>query len=144
MKMKRRAIALILVALLAAPTVAQDQPTLEQTLKLLDQANEQLREMQNRKNELSQEIQRLQKKLTEGQQESEELRTRLASLENRSYFLREQNETWEQFLAQYPYVNSMWKQYLAGDTANDRLANLFGDSCWPFIETKSDQLIGQP
>lgn len=123
----------VTLGLAVSVAMAQNEPTAEQLQRSLDEAQAQLKQAQDRKNELATENQKLQKKLAETEQQLKSTREDLETLENRAYFLREHYAAWQEFLALNQAIRAMWLGYFNGAGAPSlTVTDILGDGQWPF------------
>jgi predicted nuclease with TOPRIM domain len=110
------------LALSAGVALAQDAANPEQLKKLYDDALQQLKAAQDRKNELAQQneqltakLQDLQKQLDQVRGEVLELRRHDAESAEKSFFLRSHYAAWQSFVEGYPELKARWKRFLETD-----------------------------
>lgn len=131
--MIRRVCMVVALGLSATVALAQNEPTAEQLQRSLDEAQVQLKQAQDRKNELATENQKLQKKLAETEHQLKSTREELETLENRAYFLREHYAAWQEFLALNQAIRAMWLGYFNNAGAPSfSVTDVLGDGQWPF------------
>ncbi|MDB5327132.1 MAG: hypothetical protein JWM57_2701 [Phycisphaerales bacterium] len=118
----------LLLAGLAASARAQSAPTAEQYQDALNQ----LKAAQDRKNELATENQKLRQQIADQDKKSTQQAERMSTLENRAYYLREHYAAWQQFIEQNAAVRVMWTAYFSNADAGERVRDLLGDGHWPF------------
>jgi chromosome segregation ATPase len=121
------------------PSPAQDAPHPDQLKKMFDDAMDQLKAAQQRKNELAAEndqlkakLADLQKKLDAATEQANELQREAAGYAEKTFYLRSHYVAWQEFLRRYPHLLSRWKVFLDNDQLtmpNDIPA--FMDSDWP-------------
>lgn len=114
-------IALILVLLLAWPAPAALAQDAEQWKKMYDDALNQLKAAQERKNQLAAENERLSQQLEALKKEHGAMNTRLEELKRadadhaeKTFFLRVHYMAWQQFLGRNPEVQGKWQKFLEG------------------------------
>jgi predicted nuclease with TOPRIM domain len=118
----------MLLAALSATAPAQSPPTAEQYQDALNQ----LKAAQDRKNELATENGKLRQQIAEAEKKSTQLTEQINNLENRAYYLREHYAAWQQFIEQNSAIRVMWSAYFANAEANNRIRDILGDGHWPF------------
>lgn len=118
----------ILLAVLSAAAPAQSPPTSEQYQDALNQ----LKAAQDRKNELATENQKLRQQIADAEKKSTQQAEQINNLENRAYYLREHYAAWQQFIDQNAAVRVMWNAYFANAESNNRIRDVLGDGQWPF------------
>jgi predicted nuclease with TOPRIM domain len=123
---------------------AQDANNPEQLKKLYADALTQLKEAQDRKNELATQNEQLtakaaelQKQLDQARGEMLELKRQDAENAEKSFYLRSHHAAWQTFIERYPELKARWKLFLEKDllaTGND-LPELL-DPMWPLTKTE--------
>ncbi|MGC4032964.1 MAG: hypothetical protein QM754_14750 [Tepidisphaeraceae bacterium] len=108
--------------------VAQN-PTEDQ----LQDLRNQLKRLQDGKNELATENAKLRQQIADKDKKLTEQSAQIDSLQNRAYYLREFYAVWTEFLEMNPNVRSMWSAYSFSAEAVDRATQLLGDRSWPFL-----------
>lgn len=131
-----RFFALVVASSLAcvAPVIAQAQPSPDQLKKMYDDAMNQLRAAQDRKNELANENQQLKAKLAETEAKLAAARTEIDDAAEKTLTLRTQNAAWRQFVALNPHVLPMWRSFMeiGAVRVEESIATYPGDRDWPF------------
>jgi len=112
--------------------LAQNQPSIDQLQTMYQDALNQLKDAQNRKNELATRNQELQKKLADTETERDRLNERLMGLETTAYYLREHYSAWQEFIDQNPPLRVMWFTYFTSGELMENVENILGDGKWPF------------
>lgn len=120
-------VALVLAGLCAS-AIAQN-PTEDQ----LQDLRNQLKRLQDGKNELATENAKLRQQIADKDKKLTEQATQIDALQSRAYYLREFYAVWTEFLEMNPSVRSMWSAYSASAEAVDRATQLLGDGSWPFL-----------
>ncbi len=144
------AVTLILFAALAVgiPVAnAQETPKPDQLKKMYDDALAQLKDAQNRKNELSSEVEKLkaanaklaerlaqlEKQLTATDAENAQLKDEQANWAGQTFNLRAHYAAWQAFIRLYPAMGIRWHYYLEHSfptSTPDAIPLL--DGGWPF------------
>jgi septal ring factor EnvC (AmiA/AmiB activator) len=122
---------------------AQDEPKPEQLRKMYDDALAQLKQAQDRKNELAAENDRLNAKMADLQKQMDAAKARVdevnraaASYADRTYFLRSQYAAWREFIRRYPKIEAEWRVFLEGDALGPlRLPDVM-DAEWPLSDAR--------
>jgi outer membrane murein-binding lipoprotein Lpp len=132
----------VLVVLLSVGGVAsgQDSPQPDQLKKMYDEVLGQLRQAQDRKNELAAEndklnarVADLQKQLDTAKLKIDEANRAAAEFAERTFFLRSYYATWQEFIHHYPKLEARWQVYLEGGVASPWPLM---DKDWPLSEVK--------
>jgi chromosome segregation ATPase len=128
-------VALLLMANFA---LGQDEPRPEQLRKMYDDALAQLKQAQDRKNELAAENDRLNAKVTELQKQLEAAKARVdevnraaAGYAEKTFFLRSQYAAWREFIRRYPKIEAEWRVFLEGDALGPQRLPDVMDPAWP-------------
>jgi predicted nuclease with TOPRIM domain len=111
---------------------AQNQPGVEQLQTMYQDALNQLKDAQNRKNELAIRNQELQQKLADAESQRDALNERLMSMETTVYYLREHYSAWQEFIDQNSTLRVMWFTYFTSGELTNNFEKLLGDGKWPF------------
>ncbi len=115
------------VGVLVMPASVRADPSFDQLKRSYDEAVEQLRVAQDRKNELA--------------RENEQLKARLESLERRltesaatptQAFLQSHYDAWQAFIARYPSLKERFNSFLREGVPNARRLPVWHDPQWPF------------
>lgn len=132
--MSRRPFFWLLVLLFTgSPTLAlQDAPNAEQLRRMYEDALQQLRVAQDRKNELAQENERLSAKIVELERQVKRLSTLVEEFHERTLFLRSHHLAWRRFVARDPELLVRWRLFLErdADAVPGERIELF-DPAWP-------------
>ena len=136
--------AAVVVALSAGLALAQDANNPEQLKKLYGDALNQLKEAQDRKNELATQneqlaakVAELQKQLEQARNENLDLKRQDAEHAEKTFYLRSHHAAWQTFVDRYPELKSRWKKFLEKDVvaAGNDLPKLV-DPEWPLTVTE--------
>lgn len=119
--------------------LAQENPSPEQMKKMYDDALQQLKAAQERKNQLAAENEKLGQQLEAARKELsaahgrlEELKRADAEHAEKTFFLRSHYMAWQQFARMYPETAGRWRTFLEGDyLSNPREGTLLIDRDWP-------------
>ena len=117
---------------LTSNSSAQNSPNAEQLQAMLLDAQNQLKDAQNRKNELATQNQDLQKKLADTDAERQQLKDRVVTLENSGYYFRLHYTAWQEFIDQNPSLRVVWFSYFTSGELMERVTTIIGDGTWPF------------
>ena len=120
------------IGVLASTAVAQNQPSPEQLQTMYQDALNQLKAAQDRKNELATENQKLQKKQAQLEADLTEANRRLAMLRDEADQTRDQKLAWQDFISLYSPLRSLWADYVGARMARPQVIKLLGDGNWPF------------
>ncbi len=123
-----RRLSLILGIAVASSAWGQNQPTIEQLQKDLNNTQELLKIAQDRKNELSIDNQNLHKRIAELEQKLSNNESLLAQ----GYILRQQDQLWKQFMDLNPNIKAMWTEFIASMEKMDLFPKILGNPNWPF------------
>jgi len=128
------------VLLLSVANVArgQDEPRPEQLRKMYDDALAQLKQAQDRKNELAADNDKLNAKVADLQKQLDAAKSRVdevnraaASYADKTFFLRSHYAAWREFIRRYPKIDAEWRAFIEGDALGpERLRDVF-DPEWP-------------
>ena len=142
--MRVRTWAVVLVAGLAGATAAgparaQENPNPEQMRKMYDDALQQLKAAQERKNQLAAEneklgkqVEAMQKDLAAAHGRVEELKRADAEHAERTFFLRSHYLAWQQFARMHPETAGRWRAFVESDfLVNPRETGSLIDREWP-------------
>jgi chromosome segregation ATPase len=117
---------------------AQDEPRPEQLRKMYDDALAQLKQAQDRKNELAAEndklnakVAELQKQLDAAKVRVEEVNRAAASYADKTFFLRSHYAAWREFIQRYPKIEAEWRVFLEGDALGPQRLPDVMDPQWP-------------
>jgi predicted nuclease with TOPRIM domain len=116
--MPRAVVPLSLLVWLVAPVqsgVAQNQPDPAETQRLYNEAIEQLKASQDRKNELAAENEKLKARIVELEKQLNDRAVDAAGFAERTWFLRSHYAAWERFLRDYPQLRERWRSFLTTD-----------------------------
>lgn len=134
--MRRLLLAGALSLLIGGLVYAQDEPKPEQLRKMYDDALAQLKQAQDRKNELAAENEKLNGRVADLQKQFDAAKARVdevnresASYADKSFFLRSHYAAWREFIRRYPKVEVEWRVYLFG--AGPRAMPEYFDRDWP-------------
>lgn len=94
---------------------AQDQTNPEDLNRKYQDALNQLKAAQDRKNELASENEQLKARLAELEAQSEAHQRSAADYARQTFFLRSQYAAWQSFLQRYPRLLSQWQVFLEGN-----------------------------
>lgn len=122
-----------MVMLWIAPlALGQDSPQPDQLKKMYDDVLGQLRQAQDRKNELAAENDRLNSKVADLQKQLDAAKMKIdentrdaAGFAEKTFFLRSQYAAWQEFIHHYPKLEAQWRLFMEGNTA----------IAWPLTET---------
>jgi hypothetical protein len=129
--MRRMLWAGVVLLLSAQMVFGQDEPKPDQLKKMYDDALVQLKQAQDRKNELAAENEKLQKQLDAAKAREDELNRDAATFSQRTFFLRSQQAAWQQFIRHYPKIQAAWDLYLRGDVLTPQEQKEYIDPDWP-------------
>jgi septal ring factor EnvC (AmiA/AmiB activator) len=116
---------ILLSVTMASPPAAraQEEPKPEQLKKMYDDTLGQLKDAQNRKNELATENERLNAKLAELKKQLDDANAKVQTLEEQvggfaeqTFRLRSHYAAWQSFLRSYPDLISRWRLFLGNDS----------------------------
>jgi predicted nuclease with TOPRIM domain len=131
--MRRTILCLLVLSLSGTSALAlQDAGNVEQLKKMYEDALQQLRVAQDRKNELAQENERLMARIGELEQKLSLMTAQAAEFHERTLFLRAHHVAWKRFLARDPELRARWQLFLErdGDAVPGERLELF-DPAWP-------------
>jgi septal ring factor EnvC (AmiA/AmiB activator) len=119
-----------------------DTPTPDQLKKMYDEALAQLKNAQDRKNELAKENEDLKAKAEEmgkdlaaAQAQVQDLKRDLADNDEKDFYLRAYHAAWENFIARSPELMARWKAFIGSDAAATAPSTEpLIDPHWPAIE----------
>jgi chromosome segregation ATPase len=118
--------------------LAQDELKPDQLKKMYDDALVQLRQAQDRKNELAAENDRLNAKVADMQKQLDAAKARVdevnrqaASYADKTFFLRSHYAAWRRFIQRYPKLEAEWRVYLEGGSTEATPSQDMIDSDWP-------------
>lgn len=113
---------------------AQAQPSVEQIKKQYDDALNQLRAAQDRKNELATENQMLKAKIVDLEAKLAASRKEIDDSAEKTFDLRAQNAAWQHFLRLNPQLQPTWRLFIESSAfaINDSDRLYPGDRQWPF------------
>ena len=123
----------------AGPARAQENPNPEQMRKMYDDALQQLKAAQERKNQLAAENEKLGQQLEAARKDLaaahgrlEELKRTDAEHAEKTFFLRSHYLAWQQFARAYPDTAGRWRTFLESDSlVNPREPSSLFDRDWP-------------
>jgi septal ring factor EnvC (AmiA/AmiB activator) len=126
----------------SAVVQAADTPTPDQLKKMYDEALVQLKNAQDRKNELAKENEDLKAKAEEtgkdlaaAQAQLQDLKRDLADNDEKDFYLRAYHAAWENFIARSPELMARWKAFIGSDVASTAPSTPpLIDPGWPAIE----------
>ena len=116
-----------ILVLLAVEGVAsgQDSPQPDQLKKMYDGVLGELRQAQDRKNELAAENDKLNAKVAELQKQLDAAKLKIdegnreaAGFAERTFYLRSFYVNWQEFVHRYPKLEARWQVYLEGNVAS--------------------------
>jgi hypothetical protein len=136
---------MLICCLLAGVAMGQENPNPEQLKRMYDEALEQLRTSQDRKNELASENEQLRARIAELQRQNTEMRRQADRFHERTLFLRGHYAAWQVFLRTRPTVSTQWQQFLETDPTAlpDTSIELF-DPAWPIRESGVFEVVPDP
>jgi septal ring factor EnvC (AmiA/AmiB activator) len=102
----------LVVAVLVSSARAQDEVKPDQLKKMYDNAVVQLKDAQDRKNELAMENEKLKTKLADLEKQLDAAHADQATFAERTYQLRAAHAAWEVFVSRYPKLLGQWQAYL--------------------------------
>jgi septal ring factor EnvC (AmiA/AmiB activator) len=118
--------------------LAQDEPKPDQLKKMYDDALAQLKQAQDRKNELAAENDKLNAKVADMQKQLDaekarvdEVNRQAASYSDKTFFLRSHYAAWRRFIQRYPKLEAEWRVYLDGGPTEATPSQDVIDSDWP-------------
>ena len=121
----------------------QDEPKPDQLRKMYDGTLVQLKQAQDRKNELAAENEKLNAKLVDLQKQldamkarDDELNRQAAGYAEKTFVMRSQYAAWQEFIHRYPKLEQAWKMYLSGDTLPPGELSAYIDKDWPLSAAK--------
>jgi len=131
--------AITLMLTLAPVARAQDAVQPDQLRKMIDDAMDQLKAAQERKNQLAAENDQLkaraaelQKQLDAAQSQLQELQRQAAGYAEKTFYFRSYYVAWQEFLRRYPTLAARWKIFLENDhLTSPRELPDFSDPDWP-------------
>jgi hypothetical protein len=133
----------VMLLLFGSIAFGQDSPQPDQLKKMYDDVLGQLRQAQDRKNELAAENDKLNAKVTDLQKQLdaakatiEEGNREAAGFAEKTFFLRSYYATWQEFIHHYPKLEARWKIFLAGGTLTPAPLPEYIDRDWPLSATK--------
>lgn len=124
---------LLVLSLVGSSALAvQDAGNVEQLRKMYEDALQQLRVAQDRKNELAQENERLTARVGELEQKLRLMSAQAAEFHERTLFLRAHHVAWKRFLARDAELLARWQRFLEldADAVPGERLELF-DPAWP-------------
>src|SRR5271169_6264329 len=101
---------LLCVVVLSCGALAfgQDEPKPDELKKMYDEAKVQLRQAQERKNELASQLADVQKKLDVAQSKLDDTSRASADFSRKTFFLRAQYAAWREFISHNPKIEHQW------------------------------------
>jgi cell division protein FtsB len=134
----------IVVLLVGSIALGQDAPQPDQLKKMYDNVLGQLRQAQDRKNELAAENEKLNTKLNDLQKQFDSLKTKndeanreAAGFAERTFFLRSQYAAWQEFIHHFPKLETRWKLFLVGAPITGGESTALIDADWPLSAMSS-------
>lgn len=119
---------------------AQEGPSPAELRKIYDDVVAQLKNAQDRKNELAGENDKLVRRLADADKKIKALEARNAELERdaaefaeKTYTYRSTQAAWRVFLGQNAETRAKWNKYLSGGAAGEG-EQTWLDRAWPFTE----------
>jgi hypothetical protein len=116
----------------------QDSPQPDQLKKMYDEVLGQLRQAQDRKNELAAENDKLNVKVAELQKQLDAAKLKIdegtreaAGFAERTFFLRSYYANWQEFIRHYPKLEARWRIFLGGNVLSPWP---LPDTDWPLSE----------
>ncbi|MCC7349247.1 MAG: hypothetical protein IT446_01640 [Phycisphaerales bacterium] len=113
---------MVVLLIMAGVCFAQNAPNPEQLKKMYDDALDQLKAAQDRKNELAAENEKLHAQLAELQKQATILSAQLESHQrdaatqaSKTFFLRSYFASWQRFIDRYPDLKVRWEAFLNAD-----------------------------
>jgi predicted nuclease with TOPRIM domain len=106
-------VAVVLVA--ASLARAQDPPNADELSRKYQDALEQLKSAQDRKNELATENEQLRARIAELESQLEDHKRAAAEYAQQTFFLRSHYAAWQSFVQRYPRLASQWRAFMQGD-----------------------------
>ena len=110
----------VIILLSSAVCFGQDKPTYEQLEKAHQDTLTQLKNAQDRRNQLATENEQLQAKAVDLQKDLDAAHAELADLRRQeatwaeqTFFLRSMYAAWQDFLMRYPRLRAEWEAFLA-------------------------------
>ena len=97
------------------PALAQDQPNVDDLNHKYEDALNQLKAAQDRKNELANENEQLKARLAELEKQLEEAKRQAAGFAEQTFYLRSHYAAWQSFMKRYPHFAERWKAFLESD-----------------------------
>ena len=132
--------AIVMVLFVGGTASGQDAPQPDQLKKMYDQVLGQLRQAQDRKNELAAENDRLNAKVADLQKQLDTAKAKIdqsnrdaADFAERTFFLRSYYANWQEFIHHYPKLEARWQIFLQGDVVSPWPLT---DKDWPLSEVK--------
>lgn len=120
------------VSVATSTAVAQNQPSPEQIQTLYQDALNQLKAAQDRKNELATENAKLKKREAELEQQLAAANQRIGMVRQQLGQAADLNNAWADFVSLYQPLRTMWERYLAGGQVRPRMADWLDSGTWPF------------
>ncbi len=103
------------VMVLGGVVWAQEQSNPEELGRKYQDALEQLKSAQDRKNELATENEQLKARLGELEKLLDEHKRAAAEYAQQTFFLRSQYAAWQRFIQRYPRLATQWRAFLQND-----------------------------
>jgi hypothetical protein len=130
--------ALLVLLSVGGAAFAQDSPQPDQLRKMYDEVLGQLRQAQDRKNELAAENDKLNAKVADLQKQLDAAKSKIddgsreaAGFAEKTFFLRSHYAAWQEFIHRYPKLEARWRIFLRGDVLEpDSLPEMI-DTDWP-------------
>lgn len=95
--------------------LAQEESNPDVLRQQNNELRQQLKDAQDRKNELAVENEKLKAKIAEQEKEVEEARRERAKYAERTFLLRSHYAAWETFIQRYPGLMTRWKLFIQQD-----------------------------
>jgi hypothetical protein len=107
---------LLWILIATSVSLAQDTPANPDELnKKYQDALNQLKAAQDRKNELANENEKLKARIAELEKQAEDSKRTAATYAEQTYFLRSHYAAWQGFIKRYPQLAERWKVFLESD-----------------------------
>lgn len=132
--------AMVVVLVFCGAGWAQDQPNPEELNRKYQDALDQLKAAQDRKNELANENEQLKARIAELEKQLEDHKRASAQFAQQTFFLRSHYAAWESFIQRYPRLNAHWRVFLEADVLSAPAElPLFTDSLAPISSADTPQ-----
>ncbi len=136
--MRRLFLAGFLIFSIGMAAFGQDEPRPDQLKKMYDDALVQLKQAQDRKNELAADndklnakLNDLQKQLDAAKSKADESAQESAGFAEKTFFLRSHYAAWQDFIRRRPQLEAEWKVFLSGDSLGLGRVQDYIDKDWP-------------